>query len=74
MTSLNTREGGAQNSRSNSLATSTLEGKGWLAPCPGRFIPRKPPAPTVQGAGFGLGSGLEGHGKFRAHQDLIPRS
>jgi hypothetical protein len=65
--------GGGRNYSSNPFATSTLEGSGWLKPCPGCFTPRKTPVPTVQGDGFGLVAGLEGHGKFRAHRYMILR-
>jgi hypothetical protein len=35
--------------------TSALEGDGWSAPRPGRFIPGKDPVPIVQEAGWATG-------------------
>jgi hypothetical protein len=48
-TQYQTRSGGGI---AYSLLTSALEGGGWSAPRPGRFIPGKVPVPIVQEAGW----------------------
>ena len=47
-----------------------LEGGGWAAPRPGRFVAR--PGTHYRGDWVGIGTVLDGHVKSHVHRDLIP--
>jgi hypothetical protein len=57
---------------SNPFPISALEGVGGQHHAPAALPPEKRPGTYCTGGWVGIGTGLDGHGKFRLYRDSIP--